>query len=97
MNTLDLLTELLGGILSCDPMDLSASFKLTEANGVSPIDVAKLAIACEQRLGFRLYDEHIAQWKTLGDAQRDIDALLEEGLGKPTLHSDEERTAWFYE
>lgn len=97
MKTLDTVAALLGEILSLDPLEMGSSFPLSPAAGVAPMDVAKLAIACERAFGFSLFDEKIAQWETLGDVGDHIDELLEEGLAEPTQRSDEDRTAWYYE
>ena len=48
MNVRKKIVELFSEILSGDPDDMGASFSLTPANDVAPIDVAKLAIACER-------------------------------------------------
>ncbi|MDL2319399.1 hypothetical protein LJC74_10105 [Eubacteriales bacterium OttesenSCG-928-A19] len=94
MSVLNKVTRLLGEILSCDPLDISVSCRL---DGIAPIDLAKLAIACEGAFGFPLYDEKIAEWQTLGDACRHIDELLEEGMAESTERSDEDRIGWYYE
>lgn len=65
--------------------------------GVTPMDIAKLAIACEQAFGIALYDEKIAQWETVGDVCRHIEELLDEGQAEAVEHTDEDRTAWYYE
>lgn len=97
MNVRKKIVELFSEILSGDPDDMGASFSLTQANDVAPIDVAKLAIACERVFRIPLYDEKIAEWKTLGDAFRHVEELLEEGQAEATERSEEERTDWFYE
>ena len=97
MKTMSRIADLLGEILSRDAYDFSHTFRLSTENGVTPLDVAKLAIACEQTFGFPLYDEKIAQWRTLGDAARHIDELLEEGQAESTARTDEDRVGWYYE
>lgn len=97
MKTIGIVTDLLSEILSGDARDMGAAFRLTEENDVMPIDIAKLAIACERAFSLSLYDEKIAQWNTIGDVCEHIDALLEEGLSKPPERSDEERIDWYYE
>ena len=97
MKTLDTAAALLGEILSMDPLEMGSSFSLSPENDVMPIDVAKLAIACEKAFGFPLFDEKVALWKTLEDVCRHIDELLEEGLAEPTQRSDEDRVDWYYE
>lgn len=88
---------LLGEILSGDPLELRERFLLIPENGVTLLEVAKLAIACEEAFGLSLHDEKIAQWETLGDVCRHVGELLEEGLAEPTERTDEERTGWYYE
>lgn len=97
MHTKRRVTELLSNILSCAPEDLHRAFALTPANGVAPIDIARLAIACEEAFGLTLYDEKIAAWETVGDVCAHLDALLEEGLAEKTERTEDDRTAWFYE
>lgn len=97
MKTLNTVAALLGEILSQDPSEMGPAFPLSPENGVDPMDVAKLAMACEQAFGFALFDEKVAAWRTLGDVCRHIDELLEEGLAEPTQRSDEDRLGWYYE
>jgi len=97
MSVAERVADLLAEVLSGDPEEMDASFALSGDNRVSPIDVARLAIACEKAFGISLYDDKVAQWRTLGDACRHIEELLEEGQGQAAVRSDEERTAWFYE
>lgn len=97
MNVRKKVVDLLSEILSGDPHEMDASFSLTRENDVAPIDIAKLAIACEKAFQITLYDEKIAGWKTVGDACRHIEELLEEGQAEAVERSDEEREAWFYE
>jgi|GEM_PF-2961121 len=91
------IAALLSAILQRDESDFTPDFKLTEENGVTPLDRAKLAIAMEKHFALELYDEKIALFKTLSDAANHIEKLLEQGLGKPPLSREEDRTAWFYE
>lgn len=89
--------DLLSEILSGDPLDMNAAFRLTPENGVAPIDIAKLAIACEKAFGIPLYNEKIAQWETVGDVCGHIQRLLDEGLAEPTQRTDADRVGWYYE
>lgn len=88
--------ELLGKILSRDAAELSLSFALTRANRVEPIDIARLAMACERAFGLALYDEKVAQWRTVADVCGHIAALLEEGLATALPEDDEGRVNWYY-
>ncbi|HML48915.1 MAG TPA: acyl carrier protein [Clostridia bacterium] len=97
MNVRKKVVDLLSEILSGDPYEMDASFALTRENDVAPIDIAKLTLACENAFRISLYDEKIADWKTVGDACRHIEELLEEGQAEATERSEEEREAWFYE
>jgi Acyl carrier protein len=91
------IAALLSGILQRDENDFTPHFELNEKNGVSALDIAKLAIAMEKHFALELYDEKIALFKTLSDAATHIEKLLEEGLGKPPLAKEADRNAWFYE
>lgn len=88
---------LLAEILMRDPLDILPGFALSDKEGVTPMDVAKLAIACEKAFSLTLYDEKVAEWRTVSDACAHIEALLEEGMDRPAERSESERTAWFYE
>jgi acyl carrier protein len=89
--------RLMAEILSADVAEMTANFSLRPEGDVSPVDVAKLAIACEEAFGFALFDEKVAQWKVLGDVTRQIEELMEEGQGQATERTEEDREAWFYE
>ncbi|NLV59311.1 MAG: acyl carrier protein [Clostridiales bacterium] len=89
--------RLMAEILSADGSEMTPNFPLGPGSGIDPIDVAKLAIACEETFGFALFDEKVAQWRVLGDASRQIEELTEEGQGQATEKTEEERAAWFYE
>ena len=97
MNVYKKVADLLGEITSADPYDMHATFRLTKDNGIAPMDVARLAIACERAFRIPLYDERIAEWETLGDACAHIEKLLEAGLAEPLERTDNDRTAWYYE
>lgn len=96
MNVFHTVTVLLSTQLCLDPLDIGEDFVLDQRNGVVPVDIAKLAMACEEAFGFALYDEKIAQWRTVGDACKHLSELLEEGVGEAAERTEEERTAWFY-
>ncbi len=90
-------SELLGEILRRDGSDFGPRFALTAQNGVEPIDIAKLAIACEAAFRLVLHDEEVAQWRVLGDASAHVARLLEAGDAQPLEREEEDRVAWFYE
>lgn len=97
MNVAETVVTLLSEILTRDPMDLPASMTLDAEYDVSPIDVARLAIACEKAFGIALYDEKVAQWHTLNDVCQHLEGLMEAGLAKKPIVTEAERTAWHYE
>lgn len=97
MNVQEHIKELLGEILCRALADETKAFALSPANGVTALDIAQLAIACERHFGFALHDEKIAKWETLRDAASHIGELLDEGQGLQTTYSEEERTPWHYE
>lgn len=97
MNIYKTVTNLLGDITSADPYDMRPGFRLSPENGIAPIDVARLAIACEKKFRIPLYDEKIAEWETLGDVCAHLERLLEEGLAEPLERTDRDRTGWYYE
>lgn len=97
MNAAQTVFVRMGEILLKDESEMHARFALSKENGVTPVDVAKLVMALEREWGFTLHDEKVALWRTLDDAVRHVERLLEEGLDQPTERSEAERTAWFYE
>lgn len=97
MKVFKTVAALLGEILLRDPFEFSAAFALSPENGVAPIDVAKLAIACEKAFSLALYDEKVAEWKTLGGVCAHLEELLEEGLAEPAERTDADRVGWYYE
>lgn len=96
-NTVETVAGLLSEILSGDLRDMDAAFTLSAENGVTPIDVARLAIACERQFRLTLHDEEIAAWQTIGDACTYIDTLIEEGMAESTERTDGDRMGWYYE
>ncbi len=91
------IAAIMGVILLRDETEFTEDFELTCENGITPFEVAKLAIAMEKHFALELYDEKVALFKTLGDAAKHIEMLLEQGFGKPVLSREEDRNAWFYE
>ncbi len=89
--------ELMGMILSRDPQEMAPGFALRRENRVEPLDVAKLAMAMEEHWNVRIFDEEIAEWRSLRDASACMRQMLEDGWDQPEQRSEEERTAWFYE
>lgn len=96
MSTLHTVAALLSEIIAQREEEITPSFRLAPP-AVTPIDVARLAIALEEAFGIPLYDEKIARWRTVHDACAHLDALLEAGLAEATERTEADRTAWFYE
>lgn len=97
MNVQETVLDAIGEVLSRDAMDLGPAFRLAPSNDVAPIDVARIAIACEHAFGLQLHDEVIAAWETIGDVLAHVEGLLEAGDAEPTERTDADRTAWYYE
>lgn len=97
MNILQTVSSRLSEILGRRSEDFSAHYALSPSNGVMPIDIAALAIACERAFGIALYDEKVIAWQTVGDAVRHIEKLHEDGQHENTERTDSDREAWFYE
>lgn len=89
--------RLLADIISVEPEDITAAMTLTYDNGVDPIDVAALVIACEKEFKVTIHDEDVAGFGCAGDLAAYIDKLLEAGLYEMPERTEEDRTAWFYE
>ncbi len=89
--------KLLADILSVEPADISAKMTLTRDNGVEPIDVAALVIACEKEFKITIHDEDVSAFTCAAGLAAHIDQMLEAGLADTPELTDEDRTAWFYE
>ncbi len=90
-------SELLAEVLKNDAHGFGKDHALSPANGITPLDIAKLAILCEHAYHVVLHDEIIAEWRTLGDVEAHVERLLEAGEAEPLEREQEDRTAWFYE
>ena len=88
---------LLADIISVAPEDIKSKMTLTHDNGVDPIDVAALVIACEKEYKVIIHDEDIPSFGCVADLATYIDKLLEAGLYDMPERTEEDRTAWFYE
>ena len=89
--------KLLADIISVDPEDISAKMPLTRDNGVEPIDIAALVIACEKEFRITIHDEDVSTFACTADLAEHIDQMLEAGLNEIPERTEEDRTAWFYE
>lgn len=96
MNVHRKVAGLLREILSRPAEEFGGDFALAAENGVTPLDVARLAIACERGFGLALYDEKIARWRRVGDVVAHIEGLLDDGETARADLDDDDRTAWFY-
>ena len=76
--------------------DVSPRLTLDAEGGVTPIEVARLVIACEKAFGIQIMDEGAAEWTSLRDACATIEGLLESGEAGKAIKEDDERTGWFY-
>ncbi len=90
-------SELLAEVLKNDAHGFKKDDALSPANGIMPMDIAKLAILCEHAYHVVLRDEIIADWRTLGDVEAHVAHLIEAGEAEPLEREEEDRTAWFYE
>ena len=89
--------KMLADIISIDPEDISSRMALTKANGVDPIDVACLVIACEKEFGITIHDEDVLAIRSVAGLAAHIDQMLNDGINEPAERTEEDRTAWFYE
>ncbi len=89
--------KMLAEILSIEPEDISPKMALTKDNGVDPIDVASLVIACEKEFKINLFDELVLEFASVADLAAHIDKMLADGLFDAPEITEEDRTAWFYE
>lgn len=89
--------KLLVEIIGVEAEDVTARMPLTKDNGVDPLDIAKLIIACEREFKVTIHDEDVLDFHCAGDIAAYIDNLLSLGLNEMPERTEEDRTAWFYE
>lgn len=87
---------LLASIQGFDSARLSPDTPLSR-DGVKPIDLARLVIACEKRWRVTLHDDEVIGFRCLGDLAAHIERMLADALDERSEVTDEDRTAWFYE
>ena len=88
--------RMLADITGVEADTIKAKTSLHKDDGIEPIDVAKLVIACEKQYKITIHDEDVLTFRTVGELSAHIDQMLLDGLDAPEL-TDEERTAWYYE
>jgi len=89
--------RMLSDIISVDPEDIASRMALTRENGVNPIDVSCLIIACEKEFGIIIHDEDVLTFGRVADLAAHIDQMISDGMNEPAERTEEDRTAWFYE
>ena len=90
-------TRMLADIISADEEDISPKMPLTGVNGVYPIDLAGLIIACEKEFRITIHDEDVLTFGCIADLAAYIDQMALDGLAETPERTEEDRTAWFYE
>lgn len=86
---------LLGGIIGSGQLQITAGLRLP--CHITPIERAKLILACEQEFSITIHDEDAYGFQTLGDLAEYIERLLEAGMTNTPELKDEDRVAWYYE
>jgi acyl carrier protein len=89
--------KMLSDIIGVEAADVPIKMALTKDNGVYPLDIAKLVIACEKEYKVTIHDEYVLTFRCVGDLADYIDNLLSLGLNEMPERTEEDRTAWFYE
>lgn len=89
--------DLLAEIIGVDEEVITPQMALSESNGIAPIDVAALVIACEKTFKITIHDEDVASFACVSDLAAYIGQKLEAGLYDMPERTEEDRTAWFYE
>lgn len=89
--------KLLSEIIGVEAEDITSMMPLTKDNGVDPLDIAKLIIACEKEFKVTIHDEDVLDFRCAYDIAAYIDNLLSLGLFDMPERTEEDRTAWFYE
>ncbi len=89
--------KLLAEIIGVEAVDITSRMPLTKDNGVDPLDIAKLIIACEKEFKVTIHDEDVLDFHCAYDIAAYIDNLLSLGLNDIPERTEEDRTAWFYE
>lgn len=86
---------LLGGIVGSGQLQITAGLRLS--CHITPIERAKLILACEQEFFVTIHDEDAYGFQTLGNLAEYIERLLEAGMTNTPELKDEDRVAWYYE
>jgi acyl carrier protein len=94
---LEKMAELLAKITVLPEGGLLPKTELAGENGLEPIDLVRLIIACEGKFKITIRDEDVYQWQCMGDIAAYIDGCLREGTADLALRSENQRQAWFYE
>lgn len=89
--------KLLSDIIGVEADEIVATTTLSKRNGVEPLDVAKLIIACEKKFKLTIHDEDVHTFLCIGDLAAYIDQKLSEGYADTPEITDEDRVAWYYE
>lgn len=87
-----LLTEIVGS----GQIAISPDTPLTAGRGVTPLEVAKLVMACERRFCITIQDEDVHTFSCLRDLSAYIDTLIADGHTNAPLLTDEDRVDWYY-
>jgi acyl carrier protein len=88
---------MLSDIIGVEAEDVPIKMALTKDNGVYPLDIAKLVIACEREYKVTIHDEYVLTFRSASDMADYIDNLLSLGLNEIPERTEEDRVAWFYE
>lgn len=88
---------LLGGVIGAGQLQITSWLRLSGHGYITPIERAKLILACEQEFSITIHDEDAYGFQTLGDLAEYIERLLEAGMTNTPELKDEDRVAWYYE
>lgn len=96
-DTMEEVMGILVRILAVREDEVEPDTAFIKDHDISPLDVAKLVIACEKRFQVTIHDEDVHSLCCAKDVAAYVDALLADGTDTLALHEEEERNAWFYE
>lgn len=88
--------QILSEIIGIGHEEITPDMPLTIDYGIEPVQIAKLVIQCEQEFKVTIHDEDVHMFHCAGDIALYIEKRLTEGREDSELHSDQERTMWYY-
>lgn len=74
----DKLKDVIAGVLSVDPREITEETTLIEDLGADSLDLFQIAVGIEEAFQIELMEEQLGQIKTAGDALKVLQSIVEE-------------------